>query len=80
MILKIKKFRLLKNYEIEIEFNNNQTLTVDLKNEFQGEVFEPLKDLNFFQQAYLTEWNVIEWPNGADFAPEYLFSIGQKAA
>jgi hypothetical protein len=80
MILKIKKFKLLQGYQIEIEFNNDQILTVDLKNEFKGEVFEPLKDPTFFQKAYLTDWNVIEWPNGADFAPEYLFSIGQKVA
>lgn len=79
MILKIKSFKIIKNYELEIVFNNNETCIVDLKNELTGEVFEPLKDLNFFNQAFLTEWHVIQWPNGADFAPEYLHQISKKA-
>ncbi len=52
---------------------------MDLSSELTGEVFEALKDPDFFKKAYLTEWNVIEWPNGADFAPEYLFKIGKIA-
>lgn len=79
MILKVKSFSILKDYQIEITFNSGENRIVDLKNELTGEVFEPLKDLSFFNKAFLTEWHVIQWPNGADFAPEYLYQISKKA-
>jgi hypothetical protein len=33
-----------------------------------------LKDKNLFQKVFVTS-RTIEWPNGADFAPEFLFEI-----
>jgi hypothetical protein len=80
MILKVQRFSILKDHQLKVTFNNGETRIVNLVNELNGEVFEPLKDAEFFKQAYLTEWNVIEWPNGADFAPEFLFEIGRKAS
>lgn len=51
---------------------------VDLKDELYGEVFEPLKDIALFKQVTVNpETNTIEWPNGADFAPEFLHEIGK---
>ncbi len=42
-----------------------------------GEVFEPPKELAVFKQVAVNhETNTIEWPNGADFAPEFLYKIG----
>ena len=78
MILKIKDFTIIDKFKIKIVFNNNEIFVVDLTHELDGEVFEPLKNYEFFKQAYLTKWNVIEWPNGADFAPEFLYEKGQK--
>jgi hypothetical protein len=80
MILKVKAFEILKGFQIRVTFNNGDTRVVDLSNELNGEIFEPLKDESYFKKAFLTEWNVIEWPNGADFAPEFLYKIGKKAA
>ncbi|MFZ4405456.1 MAG: DUF2442 domain-containing protein [Pseudobdellovibrionaceae bacterium] len=80
MILKVKEFNILHDYQLKVTFNNGETRIVNLANELRGEVFEPLKNPELFKQAYLTEWNVIEWPNGADFAPEFLFEIGYKAS
>jgi hypothetical protein len=80
MILKVKQFSILNDYQLKVTFNNGETRIVNLANELNGEVFEPLRNPELFKQAYLTEWNVIEWPNGADFAPEFLFEIGSKAS
>lgn len=70
----------MNDYQLKITFSNDETRIVNLANELHGEIFEPLKNPDLFKQAYLTEWNVIEWPNGADFAPEFLFEIGRKAS
>lgn len=59
-------------YKIKIKFNTGEEGVVDLKNELDGLVFEPLKDLMYFKEFTLNEWT-IEWPNGADMAPEFLY-------
>ena len=51
---------------------------VDLRDVLYGMIFEPLKELAFFQQVRVNlDTNTIEWPNGADLAPEFLYEIGQ---
>lgn len=43
----------------------------------EGEVFEPLKAPEFFQQVKVNaDTRTVEWPNGADFAPEFLYESG----
>lgn len=63
-----------EKYRLKLKFNNGAEGIVDLEEELYGEVFEPLKDLEQFCQVTLTS-RTIEWPNGADFAPEYLLEI-----
>jgi hypothetical protein len=42
-----------------------------------GGVFEPLKDPEFFRRVAVNpETRTVEWPNGADFAPEFLHARG----
>ena len=48
---------------------------VDLANSLNVEVFRPLKDLEYFKR-FTIKFNTIEWENGADFAPEYLYETG----
>lgn len=62
----------LGDYKLKLRFNNGAEGIVDLESELYGEVFEPLRDKRLFKEVYLTS-QTIEWPNGADFAPEFLF-------
>lgn len=62
------------NYQLKLTFNNGIEGIVDLEQELYGEIFEPLKDKSLFQKVFVTS-RTIEWPNGADFAPEFLFEI-----
>jgi len=76
MFLEISKAVYLDNYRILLTFNNGETKTVDLQGELNGAVYKPLQHLDFFK-SFQVKYNTIEWSNGADYAPEYLYEIGQ---
>jgi hypothetical protein len=60
-----------------IHFSNGAVRDVDLARERFGVVFEPLRDPAFFARVAVNpETGTLEWPNGADFAPEFLFQMG----
>jgi len=67
-------------YKLRLEFDDGVVRTVDLENELIGPVFEPLRDLAMFRKVTVNrETGTIEWPNGADFAPEFLHELGSSA-
>jgi len=71
--------RCLTEYRLRLEFEDGSLQEVDLAPELHGEVFEPLQDPEFFRKVFVnTETGTIEWPNGADFAPEFLIEIGRR--
>lgn len=74
MFTEVVKAEYVDGYKVRLWFNNNVTKVVDLKSSLKGEVFEPLKDLDFFKR-FTIKYNTLEWENGADFAPEYLFDL-----
>jgi len=76
MFLEISKATYTADYKINMEFNNGESYLVDLSNELNGTVFEPLRDKNQFRDFFIA-YNTIEWKNGADFAPEYLYELAK---
>jgi hypothetical protein len=75
-MIEVADAKYLKDYVIWLSFNDGSQGEVDLKDELSGEVFEPLNDPEFFKSFTLNpEWRTIAWPNGADFAPEFLYSL-----
>lgn len=75
MFIEVTKAEYLDGYRVKLLFNNGETKIVDLSHALNGKVFEPLKNLEFFKR-FTIKFNTIEWENGADFAPEYLYEIG----
>ena len=65
----------IKDSELLITFNDHSKKKVDLKPFLTGEVFGELLDKSKFIQYGLTR-NTIEWANGADLAPEFLYENG----
>ncbi len=75
MFLEIVKAEYLDGYRLSLLFNNGVRRVVDLSNSLKGSVFAPLKDISYFKK-FSIKFNTVEWENGADFAPEYLYEIG----
>ena len=82
MFLHIENIEMLTaQYTVKIRFNNGTEYTLNLSNHLEGDIFNPLKDDAYFKKGYLnTLTGTIEWENGADFAPEFLFEIAIKKA
>ena len=73
--------RYVADHTVWLRFSDGVEGEVDLSDELHGEVFEPLKDTAYFQQLQVhPELRTVVWPNGADFAPEFLRSALRVAA
>jgi len=76
MFIHVTAVEYLNDYTLHLRFNTGAEGIVDLEPELYGAIFEPLRDKALFRQVRLTS-RTIEWPNGADFAPEFLLEITQ---
>jgi hypothetical protein len=75
MLYRIIKLDVLPKYKLHVEFEDGAAGTVDLAEELHGEMFEPLRDEGFFRRAFLDEYGVVCWPNGADYAPDAMHDL-----
>jgi len=74
MFLEIVQANYIIDYKLLLKFINGAEMTVDLENGLNGGVFTPLKDKSKFRKFSIV-FNTVEWENGADFAPEYLYEL-----
>ena len=69
----ILEARHVGGYVIWLRFRDGTTGEIDLQSQLHGTMFEPLRDPSVFRQfAVHAEFQTLVWPNGADFAPEFL--------
>lgn len=72
----------VSGHKIELLFNTGLRKTVDFTRWLRGPVFEPLRDHAEFRKFFIAGGTVC-WQNGADIAPETLFSargVSERAA
>ena len=80
-MIRIEKARYVSDYKLWLRFSDGAEGEVDLQNQLNGEVFEPLKDTQIFKNFILnSDLHTVTWPNGADFAPEFLRSLTHSNA
>lgn len=75
----VTKVKYLKDYLLEVTFNDNKTKIIDMK-PYVGRdgVFKPLQDVEYFKRVKLDHvGNTICWENGADICPDVLYEIGK---
>jgi hypothetical protein len=65
--------RYVRDYTVWLKFEDGAEGEVDLSAELHGPVFEPFRDLAYRCFIVSADLGTISWPNGADFAPEFLY-------
>lgn len=73
MLVHVTEARPLGEHRIWLRFDDGLEGELDLADELLGPVFEPLRDPRYF--ANFTLDLTLTWPNGADFAPEFLHAL-----
>jgi hypothetical protein len=73
--------RYVRSHTVWLRFRDGTCGEMDLGSALQGPIMEPLKDVAFFKQFSIhPEFHTLVWPNGADFAPEFLHQSVQVTA
>lgn len=64
----------LRDYKIQVTFDDGIQGIIDLEGDLWGKVFEPLKNTNVFRRFRVDrDLDTIVWSTGADLAPEFLY-------
>jgi hypothetical protein len=73
----VKEVRYLKDYQLEVIFEDNARGVVDLKDyPARGGVFSLFSDMAYFQQVHVkTDIGTLCWPRNVDIAPETLYGM-----
>ena len=68
----------LGGHRVWLRFDDGLEGEIDLAGELRGEVFEPLRDPDYFAGFRVDD--TLVWPNGADFALEFLRDLVQRGS
>lgn len=66
-------------HRIHLTFNDGLEGTLDFSPWLHGQIFEPLKNPDYFRRFFL-DGGTVAWPNGADVAPETLYERTKSSA
>ena len=76
MIVHVTEVKVVGAHSLELAFDNGVHKRVCLRRELYGPIFEPLRAPIYFAQAFLDpDSGTVAWPNGADFAPDFLMQL-----
>lgn len=71
--------RYVRDHVLWLLFRDGTAGEVDLGPELNGEVFEPLLDLDYFKRFTIhPQCRTLVWPNDADLAPEFLHEAARR--
>jgi hypothetical protein len=80
-MLHVVSVRHVRDQVLWLRFDDGSEGEVDLSAELEGPVFAPLREPALFRQETVDpELRTVTWPNGADFAPEFLRELAHGRA
>ena len=77
---KLLSVEYLRLFTLRLSFSDGFTAEVDFQDQLTGGVFDALNDESFFRSFILQpQFGSIEWSNGADFSPEFLYDLAKTS-
>ncbi|MCX7110640.1 MAG: DUF2442 domain-containing protein [Proteobacteria bacterium] len=75
----VKDVQYFADYKLKLTFEDSIVKIVDLKPHLDGEIFEPLIDIEYFKSVRINpDIDTVVWSNEADFSPDFLYEIGEN--
>ena len=76
----VRDVEYLSEYKLKLVFEDGVLKIADLKPHLDGEVFEPLKDADYFRKASSTLiLTQLSGPMRLIFSPDFLYEIGKTS-
>lgn len=73
----VKDVAYLSGYKLLLTFEDGVAKLVDLEPYLDGEIFELLKDIDYFKTVRVNpDIDTIAWENNADVSPDFLYEVG----
>ncbi|MEQ8715636.1 MAG: DUF2442 domain-containing protein [Cyclobacteriaceae bacterium] len=76
-LLTVTKATYVRDYTLRLTFSNGEERSVNLSEKLDKPIFKALKNKTYFKSFRLNPFT-IEWDNGADFSPEYLYNLSDQ--
>lgn len=76
--IKLTKAKYDTNYQLDLVFNTNEKMTVNLERFLDKNEFLALQDKDIFKQFRIYDGN-LEWDNGAEFSADFLYNLPNEA-
>lgn len=74
MIETVSTVQVVRPFVLSVTFEDGAQRLVDVEPYLDGPIFRPLRDPAVFAQAMVdADAGTVVWPNGTDFAPEFLY-------
>ena len=73
-MMRITKIQARRDYVLDVMFEDGVHGEISLSDRLFGPMFEPLRDPAFFARASVDAFGAVCWPNGADIAPDAVYS------
>jgi len=74
----VKKVKYISGYKLGLTFEDGSVRFVDLEPHLDGEIFAPLKNIEYFKRVQVNrDIDTIMWENGADLSPDFLYEIAE---
>ena len=67
----------MSEYKLLLTFEDGVVKLVDMEPYLDGQIFEPLKDIDYFKTVSVNpDIDTTVWDNDADVSPDFLYKIG----